>query len=85
MIIIRFADNESKRLGLGHLLGRYSFKSWASGEMKLPKEARPCWRMKEFASAWKARPLMSASRRYEILLPLKFNDGTVPEPSSRSV
>ena len=33
MIIIRFADHESKRLALGHLVGRYSFKSWASGEM----------------------------------------------------
>jgi hypothetical protein len=39
MIIIRFADDESKRLALGHLVGRYSFKSWASGEMMLPKDA----------------------------------------------
>ena len=39
MIIIRFADLESKRLALGHLVGRYSFKSWATGEMMLPKDA----------------------------------------------
>jgi len=39
MIIIRFADEESKRAALGHLAGRFSFKSWASGEMMLPKEA----------------------------------------------
>ena len=39
MIIIRFADAESKRSALGHLVGRFSFKSWASGEMMLPKDA----------------------------------------------
>lgn len=39
MIIIRFADEASKRKALGHLAGRFSFKSWASGEMMLPKEA----------------------------------------------
>ena len=39
MIIIRFDDEGSKRKALGHLAGRFSFKSWASGEMMLPKEA----------------------------------------------
>jgi len=39
MIIIRFADEASKRKALGQLAGRFSFKSWASGEMMLPKEA----------------------------------------------
>ena len=39
MIIIRFEDEASKRKALGHLAGRFSFKSWASGEMMLPKEA----------------------------------------------
>ncbi len=39
MIIIRFADEASKRKALGRLAGRFSFKSWASGEMMLPKEA----------------------------------------------
>ena len=39
MIIIRFADEVSKRKALGHLAGRFSFKSWASGELMLPKEA----------------------------------------------
>ncbi len=38
MIIIRFADEASKRKALGQLAGRFSFKSWASGEMMLPKE-----------------------------------------------
>ena len=39
MIIIRFAYEASKRKALGQLAGRFSFKSWASGEMMLPKEA----------------------------------------------
>ncbi|MCW5554226.1 MAG: hypothetical protein KIS67_18970 [Verrucomicrobiae bacterium] len=39
MIIIRFADEAAKRMALGHLAGRFSFKSWASGELMLPKEA----------------------------------------------
>jgi hypothetical protein len=39
MIIIRFPDEESKRRALGHLVGRFSFKSWASGELMVPKDA----------------------------------------------
>lgn len=39
MIIIRFDDAAAKQKALGHLAGRFSFKSWASGEMMLPKEA----------------------------------------------
>jgi hypothetical protein len=39
MIIIRFPDAESKRRALGFLAGRFSFKSWASGEMVVPETA----------------------------------------------
>ena len=39
MIIIRFSDEQSKRAALGYLTGRFSFKSWSSGEMMLPNEA----------------------------------------------
>jgi hypothetical protein len=39
MIIVRFADESSKRKALEQMVGRFSFKSWASGEMMLPKEA----------------------------------------------
>jgi len=39
MIRIRFPDTETKRRALGYLAGRFSFKSWASVEMMLPKEA----------------------------------------------
>jgi hypothetical protein len=39
MIIIRFPDEGSKRRALGWLAGRFSFKSWATGEMLVPEEA----------------------------------------------
>ena len=39
MIIIRFSDEASKRRALGFLAGRFSFKSWASGEMMVPGAA----------------------------------------------
>ncbi|MBI1899124.1 MAG: hypothetical protein HYS04_21700 [Acidobacteria bacterium] len=41
MIIIRFADDTAKRRALGFLAGRFSFKSWASGEMMVPPGALP--------------------------------------------
>ncbi len=41
MIVIRFPDEQAKRLALGYLAGRFSFKSWASGEMMLPEQALP--------------------------------------------
>ncbi len=39
MIVIRFDDNESKRRAMGFLAGRFSFKSWVSGEMAVPEAA----------------------------------------------
>jgi hypothetical protein len=39
MIVIRFPNSESKRAALGHLAGRFSFKSCASGEMLVPEDA----------------------------------------------
>jgi hypothetical protein len=39
VIIIRFTGEESKRRAVGSLSGRFSFKSWASGEMMVPKDA----------------------------------------------
>lgn len=41
MILIRFADTELKRRALGALAGRFSFKSWASGEVLVPESALP--------------------------------------------
>ena len=41
MVIIRFPDSNMKRRALGFLTGRFSFKSWATGEMMLSQEALP--------------------------------------------
>jgi len=41
MVIIRFSDSDVKRRALGFLTGRFSFKSWATGEMLLLEEALP--------------------------------------------
>ena len=39
MIIIRFPDAASKHRALGYLAGRFSFKSFATGEMIVPPDA----------------------------------------------
>lgn len=41
MILFRFPDTDSKRSALAQLAGRFSFKSWATGEMLVPEEALP--------------------------------------------
>ncbi len=41
MIRIRFPNTQSKRLALASLAGRFSFTSWASGEMAVPEDALP--------------------------------------------
>jgi hypothetical protein len=41
MIIIRFPDNKAKRRALGFLPGRFSIKSWATGEMMVPENYLP--------------------------------------------
>jgi hypothetical protein len=39
MVIIRFQDDAGHRRALGYLPGRFSFKSWATGEMMIPEDA----------------------------------------------
>ena len=39
MIQIRFPDDDSRHRALGYLPGRFSFKSWATGEMIMPAAA----------------------------------------------
>jgi hypothetical protein len=39
MILIHFPDDKSKRRALGFLAGRFSFKSWATGELAVPEAA----------------------------------------------
>ena len=41
MILIRFPNPEAKRAALGRLAGRFSFRSWATGEMLVPEDALP--------------------------------------------
>jgi hypothetical protein len=41
MIRIRFPDAASERRALGYLAGRFSFKSWASGDTIVPAAALP--------------------------------------------
>jgi hypothetical protein len=39
MVIIRFADQESRRKALGYIARRFSGKSWATGEVMVPETA----------------------------------------------
>jgi len=39
MIIIRFPDAATERRALGWLTGRFSFKSWETGETMVPEAA----------------------------------------------
>jgi hypothetical protein len=41
MIVIRFADADEERRALGFLAGRFSFKTWASGETMVPELSLP--------------------------------------------
>jgi hypothetical protein len=41
LIRIRFPDHESKRRALGYLAGRFSFTSYATGEMLVVEAALP--------------------------------------------
>lgn len=41
MVIIRFNDQAAKKRALGWLAGRFSFKSWAGGQMLVPEAALP--------------------------------------------
>ncbi len=39
MVIIRFDDSETEKRALDFLVGRYSFKTWANGDLMLPEPA----------------------------------------------
>jgi hypothetical protein len=41
MVIIRFASTEMRRRGLAYLLGRFSGRSWVTGEVMVPEPALP--------------------------------------------
>ena len=39
MILIRFPNDEAKQAAWSGLVGRFNFKSWATGEMLVPEDA----------------------------------------------
>lgn len=39
MVIIRFSDDAAKRRAIGWLAGRFSFTSWAGGQVLVPEAA----------------------------------------------
>ena len=41
MILIRFTDSQMEKRGLGYLAGRFSGKTWATGETLVPEESLP--------------------------------------------
>ena len=76
MIRIRFTDLDAKKRALGRLAGRFPFKSWATARCSSRRRRWASWPPRTSLSRSRALPRMSRSlRRYEILLPLRFNDG----------
>jgi hypothetical protein len=41
MVIVRFPNVEFRRQALAYLVGRFSGKSWATGEVMVPETALP--------------------------------------------
>jgi len=39
MILVRFPNADAERRALGFLAGRFSFKTWATGEVLVPESA----------------------------------------------
>jgi hypothetical protein len=72
MICIRFSDDNSKRRALGYLAGRFSFKSWATGEMVVPEEALP------FLAREGIRFTVEGPATYEQLIPAVRNAPASP-------
>lgn len=68
MICIRFTDAASERRALGYLAGRFSFKSWASGETLVPDAALP------FLAREGIRFTVEGPATYEQLVPPPLRD-----------
>jgi hypothetical protein len=39
MVIIRFDDGETEKKAMDYLVDRYSFKTWANGDLMVPEPA----------------------------------------------
>ncbi len=75
IIRIRFPDDESKRRALGFLAGRFSFTSYETGEMLVVEDALTALAVAGIPfSAEGPAPMPKSFRRFELLLPTKFND-----------
>ena len=61
--LIRFPGIDSERKALGRLTGRFSFKSWATGEMLVPETALPYLAVEGIAF------IVEGSATYEQLAP----------------
>ena len=76
MITITFPDRATEKRALAFLLGRFSGHVLKSGEHLVPEAAWRPWAIRTSLSPSKARrPMSSNWRRFEVLLPLQFNDG----------
>lgn len=81
MIVITFPDSEMQEkqspFSSVDSVARYS----AAANTSFPRRRFPQWRIRTSRlPLWGKRPMKSKSRRYEVLLPLQFNDGRdVPE------
>ena len=71
--MIRFKDAEAKKRALGYLAGRFSFKSWTSGEMIVPEMALPELALEGIAFS------VEGPARYDQRVP------TVRDPAAASV
>ncbi len=82
MVILRFENDEQERRALGWLAGRFSFKMWDNGELMVHESVLPYLAREGISLKFRDRRRMSISgRRFEILLPLRFNDGS-PMPDA---
>jgi hypothetical protein len=72
MIIIRFPDPNMKRRALGYLTGRFSFKSWATGEMMVPEASLP------FLAAEGIQYFVEGPANYERIVPALRDPSATP-------
>ena len=61
MVIIRFADPQMERRALGYLAGRFSFKTWATGDTMIPEAALAHLAAEGFEFTVKERAAMERS------------------------
>jgi hypothetical protein len=78
MVIIRFDEAETERSALDYLVGRYPFKTWANGDLMVPESALGSLAVEGHSFEVKGPATYEHFlRRYEILLPRRFNDGFI--------